>query len=193
MKEQPPRWADRLLQLVLPAADRECVSGDLLEQYRDEVVPGRGRRAADLWYVTQVGTYVWRATWPWAVLFAGAFLVRTAYDWRVPTTDFLARSTVTTAVAATTFMSAGFWTSWRCGSLLAGTVVAALTSQIAALFCAAGVTLVLGVWHDAATLRAIDGSGGLAEAYTLPFMTIIPAMVVGGIGGTLGSFARRFR
>jgi len=51
----------------------------------------------------------------------------------------------------------------------------------------------LAVWHDAGTMRAIAGSGGLLEAYTLPFTTIIPATVVGMIGGTLGSFTRRFR
>jgi hypothetical protein len=193
MNDQPPRWADALLRLVLCSADRECVSGDLLEAYRDDIVPARGRLAADRWYVRQVWGYVWRATWPWAVVFGGAFLVRTGYDWRVPTTDFLTRSTMTTAVGATTLMSVGFWTSWRSESLVAGMVIAALTSQIAAMFSVVGVTLMLAVWHDAGTMRAIAGSGGLLEAYTLPFMTIIPATVVGMIGGTLGSFTRRFR
>jgi hypothetical protein len=193
MNDQPPRWADALLRLVLCSADRECVSGDLLEAYRDDIVRARGRPTADRWYVSQVWGYVWRATWPWAVVFGGAFLVRTGYDWRVPTTDFLTRSTMTTVVGATTLMSVGFWTSWRSGSLVAGMVIAALTSQIAAMFSVVGVTLMLAVWHDAGTMRAIAGSGGLLEAYTLPFMTIIPATVVGMIGGTLGSFTRRFR
>jgi hypothetical protein len=192
MNEQPPRWADLLLRLVLTSADRECLSGDLIEQYRDEVVPARGRTAADFWYVKQVWSYVWRATWPWAVVFGGGFLARTAYDWRVPTTDFLTRSTVTTAIAATTLTSVGFWTSWRSGSVVAGVVIAALTSQIAAIFSLAGVTVMLAVWHDAATMRAIAGSGGLLEVYTLPFMTIVPAAIVGMVGGTFGRLSRRF-
>jgi hypothetical protein len=193
MNDQPPRWADVLLQLVLSSADQESISGDLLEEYRDTIVPRRGRPAADHWYVRQVSGYVWRATWPWALAFGGAFLVRTGYDWRVPTTDFLTRSAMTTAVGATTLMSAGFWTSWRSGSVVAGAVIAAVTSQIAAVFSVVGVTSMLAVWHDADTMRAIAGSGGLLEVYTLPFTTIIPARVVGTIGGTLGSFTRRLR
>jgi hypothetical protein len=142
-------------------------------------------------YVRQVWGYVWRATWPWAAVFGGAFLVRAAYDWRVTPTDFVTRSAVTTAVAATTLLATGFWTSWRSGSVRAAIVIAVLTSQIAALFSVAGVTLMLAVWHDAGTMRAIAASGGLSEVYTLPFMTIIPALFLGVIGGTLGSVARR--
>ena len=35
----PPCWAESLLRLLLPPKDRESVSGDLLEEYRDSVLP----------------------------------------------------------------------------------------------------------------------------------------------------------
>ncbi len=47
----------------------------------------------------------------------------------------------------------------------------------------AGVVILLGIWHDAATLAAIRHSGGLFEALTLPFLMAIPAVVIGSIGG----------
>jgi hypothetical protein len=191
MNDQPPWWADALLYLVLKPGDRECISGDLLEAYRDDIVPARGRQSADLWYAGQVWGYLWRATWPWALLFCGAYLLRTAYDWRVPTADFKTRSSVTTVVAAAILMSVGFRAAWRSRSVVAGVAVAALTSQIAAVFSATGVTVMLVIWHDPDTMRAIAGSGGLAEVYVLPFMVIIPAAVVGAVGGTLGSLTRR--
>jgi hypothetical protein len=193
MTDHPPQWADALLQLVLSSDDRECVSGDLLETYRDDILPARGRAAADRWYVGHVCGYVWRATGLWSLIFAGSFVARAAYDWRVPTTDFAARSAITTAIGVTTLLCAAFWTSWRARSVAAGITIAAITSQLAAVISAVGVTALIAVWHDARTLEAIAGSGGLFEAFSLPFMMIVPALVLGTIGGMLGAITRGVR
>ena len=84
---RPPEWAEAVLRLSLNAADRENVSGDLLEEYRASIVPIRGKTAADRWYVRQVVGFVWRATWAWAVVFSGAFLARTAHGVRLARAD----------------------------------------------------------------------------------------------------------
>jgi hypothetical protein len=34
---RPPQWAERLLRLLLKPEDRDSVSGDLLEEYRDSI------------------------------------------------------------------------------------------------------------------------------------------------------------
>jgi hypothetical protein len=47
----PPVWAETLLRLVLKSEDRDSVSGDLLEEYRESVRAGRDRLAANRWYV----------------------------------------------------------------------------------------------------------------------------------------------
>lgn len=47
---RPPRWAESLLRSCLRPPDRDAVSGDLLEEYRDSVRPSRGRLSADVWY-----------------------------------------------------------------------------------------------------------------------------------------------
>jgi len=49
----PPGWLERLLILSLSARDRETISGDLLEEYREEQVPRRGSLRANVWYVRQ--------------------------------------------------------------------------------------------------------------------------------------------
>src|SRR5688500_10263372 len=36
---RPPRWAEAILRLLLKPEDRESVSGDLLEEYRETIVP----------------------------------------------------------------------------------------------------------------------------------------------------------
>jgi hypothetical protein len=99
LQATPPRWAEWLLRLTLKRADRESVSGDLLEEYRDTVVPARGQSAADVWYLRQVAGFMWRATWVWAVLFSGAFVIRQAVDFFIPTHEFYVRSFWTTYTA----------------------------------------------------------------------------------------------
>jgi hypothetical protein len=186
---RPPAWAEDLLRLLLRPADRDSVSGDLLEEYRDAIVPARGSRAADRWYILQAGGFLWRATWAWALLFAGAFIARTAYDWFVPTHDFGARSAATTWIAVTIIVSVSFSAAWRSRSFGAGLLTAILVSQIAALMSVAGAALLLAIWHDPQTQQAIVGSGGLGEVFALPFMMVIPAAIVGVVGALLGKLA----
>ena len=53
-RNRPPRWAERILYWTLAPRDRDTIAGDLLEQYREAVLPARGRLRARLWYVRQV-------------------------------------------------------------------------------------------------------------------------------------------
>jgi uncharacterized protein (TIGR03435 family) len=57
----PPRWAEALLRTFLSPEEAETQSGDLLEAYRDSILPGKGRRGADLWFLRQVAGYILRA------------------------------------------------------------------------------------------------------------------------------------
>jgi hypothetical protein len=132
-----------------------------------------------------------RGTWAGAVVFSGAFLARTLYDWRVPTTDFALRSTVSTWSGVSTLFVVGFWAAWKFRSWLAGPLTAAVTTQIAAVISVVGASVLLTIWHDPATREAIVGPGGLAEVYVLPFLMIIPAVVVGSIGAAAGTLGRR--
>ena len=63
----PPSWAESLLRLILTPEDRDSVSGDLLEEYRESIVPSLGG-TANRWYVRHVARYVLSATWAWAVV-----------------------------------------------------------------------------------------------------------------------------
>jgi len=48
---------------------------------------------------------------------------------------------------------------------------------------AAGVLVLFAIWHDPATLRAIRGSGGFAEDFTLPITLAVPGFVLGSLAG----------
>ena len=133
---------------------------------------------------------LWRATWTSALLFSGASIARTAYDWLVPTHDFHARSTASTAIAAAILLSVGFAAAWRSRSLIAGPIAALITSQIAALISVAGAAILLAIWHDPQTRSAITASGGLGEVFELPFMMAIPGLLLGTVGGVAGKLIR---
>lgn len=58
---RPPYWSERLLRWFLVDRDRDTVSGDLLEEYREVAVPTRGPSGARWWYRRQVVGCVWRS------------------------------------------------------------------------------------------------------------------------------------
>jgi hypothetical protein len=193
-KPFPPLWADFVLRrLVLTRQSRDAVSGDLVEEYRAVIVPERGLRGADRWYVAQVARYIVRSNLVWAALFAAAYLARLAYDWFVPTTDFHVRAEVTTYTAVSLLLGTGFWAAWRSGSMLAGVLAGIATTVIAALISIAGSALLLAGWHDPATLAMIRNSGGIEEVFVLPIFAIGLGLVLGTIGGAAGASARKIR
>src|ERR1700730_8345593 len=115
----PPAWAEALLRLFVTPSRYDNVSGDLLEEYRDSVLPTRGPLRADLWYMTQVLGFMSRGAGLWAALFAAAFIARTAMDWLDPTVNFHARSMVSTLLGIGILLVAGFAAGRRSGSIAA--------------------------------------------------------------------------
>jgi len=189
----PPSWAELALRAFLSERDFESVSGDLLEEYRENIYPTRGRASANVWYVFQVFGFAWRRIGVWAVVFAVAFLARTAMDWLMPTADFQTRSAISTLVGIGIFLVTGFWAGSRSGSSTAGAVVGLSIAVIALPIQLVGAVLLLAGSHDPSVLAAIRSSGGLEEVFTMPLMTVLPGLLFGAIGGVLGAKTRQLR
>jgi hypothetical protein len=182
----PPRWAESLLRMFLAPADRESVSGDLLEEYRESIVGHRGA-GANRWYVRQVGWYVLRATGPWAVAAAGILVGRYLLDTLVPTqyTPGVAhpRSTIMSWALIATYALSGCWHAWRTDRLRTGVAAAFVTAALGGALSIVGTLVCLAIWHDPATWNAIDGSGGIDEAlYGVPLLLIVVGTIVGTVG-----------
>jgi hypothetical protein len=183
----PPAWAEHLLRLLLQPADRETVSGDLLEAYREDVHPARGRRRADWWYLRQTAGFAWRATWLWGVLLAAAVIGRDALDrWLSPTTDFYQRSVVSTYTAAAIYSGAGFAAARRLHSIAAGTLTGAITGVVSAVMIEGASLVQLTIRHDPHTLAMIKASGGLSEVFILPILVIVPGTLCAMTGAVFG-------
>jgi hypothetical protein len=192
MAPAPPAWADAWLQLLLPARDRETVSGDLMEEYRDNVRPKSSKLAADAWYLGQVSRFAWRQAL-WALVLATVFEARTAYDWFVPTTNFRPRSELTTYMMVSVLLVIGASSTMRTRSFRAG-VVSTLSALIgSAVICSAVTSFMYFNWRSPELVAAIQRSGGLAEVFTLPVMLIIPGTIVGAIGASFAFASGRPR
>ena len=90
-------------------------------------------------------------------------------------------------------MTAGAVAAWRSHSIVAGAIAGASVAIIAAAFEVAGAAVMLGFFHDSATLAAAEQSGGISEVFMLPFILIVPATVLGLLGGLPAAISQGLR
>lgn len=186
----PPQWAESLLQLFLSAADRDSISGDLLEEFRESIVPALGA-GANRWYVRHVAWYVLRATAPWGALIAAIGITRHLFDTLAPihyTPGVIAlRSTIMSWALTATFAVCGCWQAWRTAQWHAGVVAAFATAVLGGVLTVLGTVVCLAVWHDPEIWRAIDGSGGVGELWAGPLLQLpLIGTVIGIAGAAVG-------
>ena len=183
---RPPQWAEALLRLILKPRDRESVSGDLLEEYRDTIVLTRGP-AADRWYVWQVGLFLLRMSWGWGAVLGAALVIRYLFDTLVPVADYRMRATTLTYTIIGACLLAGFSTAWRRRSIRAGLLTSFSAATIGALLSIVGTGAMLAIWHDPATLNEWRNSGGLDEAFIdVPLKVVAIGAALGSVGALLG-------
>ena len=56
-RHAPPRWAEALLERLLPNSARETIVGDLREEFIESVLPRKGLMRAHIWYLRQVMSF----------------------------------------------------------------------------------------------------------------------------------------
>ena len=184
---RPPWWAETLLRLLLPPRDRESVSGDLLEEYRETIVPTLGP-AANRWYLRQVGWFLLRVSWVWGALLGAALVIRYLLDTLVPPRDYWMRATVLTYTVMAVCLLAGLTAAGRTRSIRAGVLTSLTAATLGGIFSIVGAGLMLVVWHDPATLEAWQRSGGLDEAFIdVPLKLIALGVTIGAVGAVVGN------
>jgi hypothetical protein len=188
----PPSWAESLLRLMLRPEDRDSISGDLLEEYRQSIVPALGA-GTNRWYVRQVAGYVLRQTWMWGVLAAFILVTRFLVDIVTPIQYTRHVVPLRGAVTSWTLIAAVFlgpaWQVWRSGHLRSGLVQVIVSAVLGGVLTCAGTVACLAVWHDPVTLRAIQNSGGLDEAtWGMPIL-LLPIGLMFGVPGAIAGRA----
>jgi len=51
-------WMEKLLRIFVKVRDRDTITGDLLEEYTEVVLPARGRFRAQIWYLKQAVSFI---------------------------------------------------------------------------------------------------------------------------------------
>jgi hypothetical protein len=135
----PPPWAEWVLVALLPAERAESESGDLLEAYRDEQLPARGRAAADWWYIRQVALVFAHGYWFWLVGLIALFVisdVSNAYRFAPWGRSGLPARVLPLAAMCLIF-GASVRGGWRSLRMSSGLLTGAATSTLLWLFMAA--------------------------------------------------------
>jgi hypothetical protein len=204
----PPAWAEAVLRAILPAADVESVSGDLLEVYRDEQRPARGRAGADRWYLRQVARTFARAYWCWIapliVLFTASDVMNT---WRL----LPSQGPVVPGAGLALVTAAALHGGWRSRRVAGGLLAGAGSATTLWLFMA---TWWMATWYPLSAVQVTEPYWIDAWRYSSApgetfrhwiFWDNVGAIVMSGLvlntagglvglaGGLLGSRARKIR
>jgi hypothetical protein len=178
------------LRLLLAPEDRESVSGDLLEEYGETIAPTLGPAAAR-WYLRQVGSFLFRASWLWGAILGAALVIRYLFDTLAPPSDYTMRATGLTYTIMAACLSAGFSAAWRARAMTAGVLTSLSAATMGALFSIVGTGLMLAIWHDPTTLDAWCRSGGIDEAFIdVPLKLVALGVAIGSLGAVFGSVSR---
>jgi hypothetical protein len=203
----PPAWAESMFMALLPADRAECDSGDLLEIYRDQQVPTRGRVAADWWYVRQVLAVFIRSYGFWLAALMALFVmsdVANAYRIVLPWRG------APLVLPGLIFAASGH-AGWRTKRMTGGIFAGVATSGLLWLFMA---TWWMTTWYtflptqsvDPYWIRAWHSSAAPGETFAhWLFWDNVGATIMSGVilsaagsglglaGGVLGATARRLR
>lgn len=200
MSHTPPRWAEAWLRLLLPTRDRETVSGDLLEQYRDSVRPAHGRLRADAWYVAQVGGFAWRSSrGVAALLLLMSFSGPRVFDLIAPAVVdpksswegmfWLARLAMLVPPAVV-LLGAGAWASWRASRFWAGTAVGFFATLVVTKVLLGGFLVGILIWQPQLAKIGMTWES-LRDLTLILVSTTAAGTAVATVGGLAGTAARR--
>ncbi len=176
----PPRWACALLRACVRRSDVESIPGDLLEEYGEGKRPSLGRVQADLWYLAQVFSVMWRVAWPGALAMIALRVVSFPLpgNWNPSVVPAPGVSVLDAAI----LLCAGYYGARRTGRFVTGVV-------------AAGVTA-LGGFTVFAVTAVLTSPGLLRVPLEKPFTLVIACLilalavtfglVVGAVGALLG-------
>ena len=149
-ERNPPPWADALLRSLLRPRDRESISGDLLEEYREVRRPALGARSADAWYIKHVLSVFWRLLWPFAIASIALHELTRLVGLPHPA---LFQAPGVSAQDATLCLLAGYFASQRTalirtGAIMAGAINALVVTMVFVSLAINTPALVLLLFHS---------------------------------------------
>jgi hypothetical protein len=179
----PPRWSELALHVILKRRDRESIAGDLLEEYREEILPSRGPVRGQAWYLAQILSLmnevqqgilvgVLFAGWALLLMMAVRILPPIVYG-SIVRHNPLDRGLVFAAMLVL-FAGAGFVTQQQTGRIQAGISAGAI-----------GALITIGT--ILASIAVFDGSGLRALAVEFLIVSVALGAFCGAVGALVGT------
>ncbi len=210
---KPPLWIEWMMRAGLRRRDRDTISGDLLEEYREEVFPAKGRLAANFWYLHQALSLIDGAWFGVALgLLLSGWMVIGAFVFLVNESWYRSEGVVHALFAPLAFNSPveivlvllllyfspvlpGFWSRRQGGkttdTMVAGIVAGVLIFSVTAIAGDIRMNMVLEIirnrpeWRQA--LMAFAGSRGLTAHANYYYARQVPERLL--IGAATGAVA----
>ena len=178
-ERNPPRLAEALLRSLLRPSDREPISGDLLEEYREVRRPALGALRADAWYVKHVLSVFWRLLWPFAI----AMIVLHELTRLVGLPNAaLFQAPGVSAQDATLCVLAGYYASQRTGLIRTGAILAAAINALVVTM----VFVMLAINTPALVLLLFHSPGYVFFPSVYLLIGLGFGVALGSIGGVVG-------
>jgi hypothetical protein len=191
MPAAPPPWAVWLLQALVPRRHRDVLTGDVLDRYRDHILPAQGRARADRWFLAQVADWAWTESRVACLVVVLAFIVGDGIFTDLPQQGATLRAWLKATVPMIALVLLGARVGWRSGTW-AAIVTGFVASFLGTLAFLALTTASLAILQPQLMKIGLSWESLRDLASILRNATVF-GTVVSAIGGLLGDLAVRAR
>jgi hypothetical protein len=191
MTAAPPPWAVWLLQTLVPRRHRDVLTADVLDRYRDHILPGQGRSRANRWFLARVAEWAWTQSRPAGLVVVLAFVVGDGIYTDLPERDATLRAWLKATGPVAALVLLGARVGWRSGTW-AAVVTGFVASCLGTAAFLALTTVSLAILQPQLMKIGMSWESLRDLASILRNATVV-GTVVSAVGGLLGDLAVRAR
>jgi hypothetical protein len=185
----PPPWAVWLLRALVPRRHRDVLVGDVLDRYREQILPAQGRTRANRWFLARVGEWAWSESRPAGLVVVLSYLFANGLSFDLPDRGATLRAWLNATVPLCALAALGGRAGWRTGAW-AAVITGVLASSIGTAVLLALTTVTLA--YALPQLMKIGMSWeSLRDLSSILLTATLTGTGVSAVGGFVGDRVRR--
>jgi len=192
MTTGPPPWAAWLLDALVPRRYHETLAGDVLERYRDQILPAQGRTRADRWFLARVAEWAWTESRLACLIVVLSFVFGDGLYAELPESGATARAWLHATAPVGALGALGVRAGWRSG-VRAAVITGFLASCVgtAAILALTTVSLAIAQPQLMKIGMSWESVRDLASILRNASLTGTVASLAGGLAGALAASGTR--
>jgi hypothetical protein len=116
MDPGPPPWAVWLLTTLVPRRHRDVLVNDVIDRYRDQILPAQGRTRANRWLLAHIGEWAWNESRGAGFVVVLSYLVADGISFDLPDRGATVRAWLDATLPAGLLGALGVRAGWRTGA-----------------------------------------------------------------------------